>query len=302
MATSMHTDVDPQLVKVDKKIADLKEDIRWLSGELNDKSRGLLFHSLVGAPPAEAGSCPPRSRSMDCPPASCESPNLHPVPLRPLFPPSTVLFGDSIIRNIRFFNATTHCFPGAKVPVILDKLPELHSLPSSINRLIFHLGSNDTARWRSELTKMDFVALFNLLKNCASGLSHQLNQHMTQFTQFAVEETVRRLHNSEGNNRRYEPEQGLSSPHNGAMTSHLVAALTASPDMDSVDRGVLLSACKTYYETVRRNFRYSKPDLADQAAAIKNSARSRQRRKRERFIRILLYCHCTEKCIWVNDK
>ncbi|KAL7399955.1 hypothetical protein ABVT39_004297 [Epinephelus coioides] len=40
------------------------------------------------------------------------------------------------------------------------------------------------------------------------------------------------------------------------------------------------AACKTYYETVRRNFRYSKPDLADQAAAIKNSALSRQRRKR----------------------
>lgn len=159
------------------------------------------------------------------------------------------------------------------------------------------------------------------LLGAISGLSRQLNQHMTQFTQFAVEvrqqmadinarlisleehsqncssgeeptrkkrrvhnpkiaETVRRLHNSEGNNRRYEPEQGLSSPHNEAVTSHSVAALTASLDMDGVDRGVLLSACKTYYETVRRNFRYSQPDLADQAAAIKNSARSRQRRKR----------------------
>ncbi|KAL7406688.1 hypothetical protein ABVT39_024621 [Epinephelus coioides] len=28
MATSMHADVDPQLVKADKKISDLKEDIR----------------------------------------------------------------------------------------------------------------------------------------------------------------------------------------------------------------------------------------------------------------------------------
>ncbi|XP_078020684.1 uncharacterized protein LOC144459837 [Epinephelus lanceolatus] len=55
---------------------------------------------------------------------------------------------------------------------------------------------------------------------------------------------------------------------------------TTTSDMDGVDRGVLLSACKTYYETVRRNFRYTKPDLADQAAAIKNSAHSRQRRKR----------------------
>lgn len=150
----------------------LKEAVRRRSG-------GLLSHSRDGAAPAGAGAgtaespplLPPRSRSMDRPPASCESPYPHRVPLRPLFPPSTVLFGDSIIRNIRFFNATTHCFPGATVPVIVDKLPELlHSLPSSINRLIFHLGSNDTARRQSEQTKMDFVALFNLLKNCGKSV------------------------------------------------------------------------------------------------------------------------------------
>ncbi|KAJ8416544.1 hypothetical protein AAFF_G00358320 [Aldrovandia affinis] len=40
-----------------------------------------------------------------------------------------------------------------------------------------------------------------------------------------------------------------------------------------------MSACKTYYETVRRNFRFSQPDLAVQAEAVKNAARSRQRRK-----------------------
>ncbi|KAL7390780.1 hypothetical protein ABVT39_027641 [Epinephelus coioides] len=37
----MHADVDPQLVKTDKKISDLKEDIRRLSGELNIKSSML---------------------------------------------------------------------------------------------------------------------------------------------------------------------------------------------------------------------------------------------------------------------
>ncbi|KAL7376088.1 hypothetical protein ABVT39_000859 [Epinephelus coioides] len=37
----MHADVDPQLVKADKKISDLKEDIRRLSGELNIKSSML---------------------------------------------------------------------------------------------------------------------------------------------------------------------------------------------------------------------------------------------------------------------
>ncbi|XP_058240310.1 uncharacterized protein C14orf93-like [Hemibagrus wyckioides] len=39
-------------------------------------------------------------------------------------------------------------------------------------------------------------------------------------------------------------------------------------------------ACKTYYETVRINFRSSQPELANVAAANKTSARSHQRRKR----------------------
>ncbi|KAK9963454.1 hypothetical protein ABG768_006639, partial [Culter alburnus] len=39
-------------------------------------------------------------------------------------------------------------------------------------------------------------------------------------------------------------------------------------------------ACKTYYETVRRSFRYKHPYLASQAEAVKRSARSRARRKR----------------------
>ncbi|XP_070818703.1 uncharacterized protein C14orf93-like [Chaetodon trifascialis] len=95
-----------------------------------------------------------------------------------------------------------------------------------------------------------------------------------------VAEKVRGLHNSDGNDRRYEPEQGLNSPHNEAVTSHLMATLTGSPDLDGVDRGVLLSACKTYYETLRRSFRYAQPALSGQAAAVKISARSRQRRKR----------------------
>ncbi|KAF3837724.1 hypothetical protein F7725_009492, partial [Dissostichus mawsoni] len=64
------------------------------------------------------------------------------------------------------FNAATRCLPGATVPVILDKLPGLlHSLPSSVNLLIVHVGLNDTARQQSELTKKDFEKLFNLLRS-----------------------------------------------------------------------------------------------------------------------------------------
>ncbi|XP_054869320.1 uncharacterized protein C14orf93-like [Amphiprion ocellaris] len=95
-----------------------------------------------------------------------------------------------------------------------------------------------------------------------------------------IAETVRRLHNSEGNTMRYEPEQGLSSPRNEAVTTYLVKSLTASPHLEFVEADVFLSACKTYFETLRRNFRYSQPDMADQAEALKSSARNRQRRKR----------------------
>ncbi|AWP15644.1 Hypothetical protein SMAX5B_013840 [Scophthalmus maximus] len=50
------------------------------------------------------------------------------------------IVGDSIIRNIHYFNATTRCFPGATVLTLLDKLPGLlHSLPSSINRVLWSL-------------------------------------------------------------------------------------------------------------------------------------------------------------------
>ena len=150
---------------------------KLLKEAVRRRSEGLCCHSRNHAPPAGAGTAespqhlPPRSHNLDRVPASGESPHPHPIPLRPLFTPDTMLVGDSITRNIRFFNATTHCFPGATVPVILDKLPGLlHSLPSFVNRLIVHLGSNDTARRQSELTKMDFNALFNLLKNCGKSV------------------------------------------------------------------------------------------------------------------------------------
>eukprot|EP00064_Thunnus_orientalis_P022926 superscaffoldBa00008185_g23148 len=41
----------------------------------------------------------------------------------PPFRPTTLIVGDSITRNIRFFNSTKHCLPGATILVILDMLP-----------------------------------------------------------------------------------------------------------------------------------------------------------------------------------
>lgn len=89
--------------------------------------------------------------------------NPQPPSTRPLFTPTTLIVGDSIIRHMRFFNITTRCFPGATLPVILDKLPGLlRSLLSSIKWLIVHVGMNDAVRWGSEMTKKDLNDLFNL--------------------------------------------------------------------------------------------------------------------------------------------
>ncbi|KAM4732104.1 uncharacterized protein C14orf93 homolog [Anableps anableps] len=93
-------------------------------------------------------------------------------------------------------------------------------------------------------------------------------------------EAVRRFHNAETNGSRYEPEQGLSSAHNQSVTSYLLQALRANPDFQCVESCDIISACKTYFATVRRNFRYQQPDFEAKAVLLKNLARSRQRRKR----------------------
>uniref|UniRef100_A0A3B3DLX2 SGNH hydrolase-type esterase domain-containing protein n=1 Tax=Oryzias melastigma TaxID=30732 RepID=A0A3B3DLX2_ORYME len=83
---------------------------------------------------------------------------------RPLFTPSTLIIGDSITRNIRYFNAITRSFPGATVTDILRRMPDLLcSLPSTITRIIVHVGTNDTALQQSEVTKRDFIDLFSFL-------------------------------------------------------------------------------------------------------------------------------------------
>uniref|UniRef100_A0A672FPL3 SGNH hydrolase-type esterase domain-containing protein n=1 Tax=Salarias fasciatus TaxID=181472 RepID=A0A672FPL3_SALFA len=108
--------------------------------------------------------------------ADTAAPDTHdvapqPPPPRPLFSPTTLLVGDSSIRNIRFFNAITRCIPGATVPTILHGLPELlQSLPSTVRRVIVHVGTNDTARRQSEVTKQDFKDLFNLLESCGRSV------------------------------------------------------------------------------------------------------------------------------------
>uniref|UniRef100_A0A3P9LAJ1 SGNH hydrolase-type esterase domain-containing protein n=1 Tax=Oryzias latipes TaxID=8090 RepID=A0A3P9LAJ1_ORYLA len=90
--------------------------------------------------------------------------------------------------NIRFINAVTRCFPGAEVMDILQKLPDLLlSLPSTIIRILVHVGTNDTTLQQSEVTKRDFLDLFHFLKNTGktvfiSGPIPTLSRGSTRFS------------------------------------------------------------------------------------------------------------------------
>ncbi|CAJ1074296.1 hypothetical protein D4764_12G0010930 [Xyrichtys novacula] len=102
-------------------------------------------------------------RSMPCFTPALRLARVPPV----LSPMTTLIVGDSIMRNLCFFNAVTQCFPGARVLEILTLLPTLlKSLPTSIQRIIIHVGTNDTSLHQTELTKDHFTQLSNFLKNC----------------------------------------------------------------------------------------------------------------------------------------
>ena len=102
---------------------------------------------------------------------SSDRSKVKPAPPRPLSPPTSVIVGDSIIRQVRLSNAVTHCLPGSTVAVILNKLPELlHSLPSTVTKIIVHVGCNDIARKLSELTKADFRDLFSFLRTTGQSV------------------------------------------------------------------------------------------------------------------------------------
>lgn len=82
--------------------------------------------------------------------------NTQPSSLRPLFSLITSVVGDSIVLNIRFFNASMHSFSEATIPFIMKKLLSLQChLPSSVE-------CNDTFGQNSEWSKNDF----NALENC----------------------------------------------------------------------------------------------------------------------------------------
>lgn len=114
-----------------------------------------------------AQTLPPEqlSSQTECPLPSPGS--FHTSPPRPLIPPTTLIIGDSITRDIRFINAITRCFPGATVPVIMDKiLCLLPSLPASITKE--SLSLNTWLNSACSAQNLFFIDNFNLFWDRAS--------------------------------------------------------------------------------------------------------------------------------------
>ncbi len=88
----------------------------------------------------------------------------QPPPPHQTAPTSTLIIGDSIVRNVRWRGALTLSFPGATVMDITEKIPDIVKSYPEAERLIIHAGTNDIPKQQSELLKRDFLHLFNIAK------------------------------------------------------------------------------------------------------------------------------------------
>lgn len=88
----------------------------------------------------------------------------------PLYTPTSLIVGDSIVRHIKSKTAVTHCVPGAKIVDVLQQIPGLLSEYPYVRNVIIHVGTNDTTKQQSEALKQDFNHLFNELKSCGKSV------------------------------------------------------------------------------------------------------------------------------------
>ena len=79
---------------------------------------------------------------------------------------ATLVIGNSFVRHVKSRTSTTHCYPGAKVRDIIQKIPALVSKHPHAKNFVLHIGTNNMADCKSEILKHDFISLFNLLKDC----------------------------------------------------------------------------------------------------------------------------------------
>lgn len=104
---------------------------------------------------SQPGPCRPVGPTASASDSKRQSPSL----------PSTIILGDSIVRNVSINEAHTVAFPGATVAVITDQIQDVVMSFPAADSLVLHVGTNDISRRQSESLKRDFIQLFGVLKH-----------------------------------------------------------------------------------------------------------------------------------------
>ena len=88
-------------------------------------------------------------------------------PTRPFSNPTVAIIGDSIVKHISSPNTITHCFPGATTTDVIEKFPGVvSSLPLTVEKIVLHVGCNDTSCRRSIETQSNFQHLIEMAISC----------------------------------------------------------------------------------------------------------------------------------------
>lgn len=126
-------------------------------------------------PPATRGRLGKRHGAAREPPV-CNSEareciaNTTPHHKQTMTPPSTLIIGDSIVRNVKVRGAQTIVSPGATVLDIVNNFSDIENEYPNADRIIIHVGTNDTSKRKSEVLKNDFLLLFSRVKQSNSNV------------------------------------------------------------------------------------------------------------------------------------
>lgn len=77
----------------------------------------------------------------------------------------TLVIGSSIVRDVILPEASTRCYPGARLGDIEGNLRLLKKSNNRYRRIVIHAGGNDTRRGQSEVTKLQVEAVCTLAKS-----------------------------------------------------------------------------------------------------------------------------------------
>ena len=139
---------------------DSTDEFICCAGEAKEPfSQGFILHFAEDSPKVSSAQLPDMTT---VPSVSSHGPPL-PSPY-PLFTPTSLLLGDSIIQRTPSLNTTTSSFPVAH----LQRTPRVAAITSTHNQSCGSIYGNQQYL-SSELTINGFIELLNLLNNCGKG-------------------------------------------------------------------------------------------------------------------------------------